>query len=474
MKKLLILLFFLPLFIPVYGQKQGILKIPLTPDKWEFETGKVEFTNTEGRQSMKLLPMSGKVIFKNLDFSVGTIEFDIQTKDKTFAFMYFRYQDANETESFYFRTAGGGKPYATDAVQYTPYIDGVNLWDIMGHYQAGADYKNGEWTHVKMEVSESQMRLFINNSTKPTLTVPKLEGNTRSGRIAFEGEMVISNITIRPGDVSGLSPLAGVDPTAHDPRFIRNWMVSKPFSTPEKVDFSYNFLPTDSTEWETIEAERLGLINLSRKFGKGESRRFAWLKVVLKAEKDQTRKIDLGFSDEVWVFLNGKMVYLDKNPYNQPMMKEPNGRISIENTSFQLDLKEGHNDLLIGVANDFYGWGIMARMDQLEGMDLILDSSLYYYGRKVAMLPDHIMDSYLGNYRQADGKAFTIAKEENAIKITADIFSSLIFYPEAEGRFFSKKFDLQMELIADKSQSVNLVKFYENGNEVLKLELIKE
>jgi hypothetical protein len=29
-------------------------------------------------------------------------------------------------------------------------------------------------------------------------------------------------------------------------------------------------------------------------------------------------------------------------------------------------LKAGDNELLIGIANDFYGWGLVARLDNLD------------------------------------------------------------------------------------------------------------
>lgn len=47
------------------------------------------------------------------------------------------------------------------------------------------------------------------------------------------------------------------------------------------------------------------------------------------------------------------------------------GRISLENASFDLPLKKGENEILIGVANAFYGWGIIARLDDNKG--LLLD-----------------------------------------------------------------------------------------------------
>ena len=53
--------------------------------------------------------------------------------------------------------------------------------------------------------------------------------------------------------------------------------------------------------------------------------------------------------------------------------KEPDGRCSLENANFNLPLKAGVNEILIGVANDFYGWGIIARLDTVEGMEFLND-----------------------------------------------------------------------------------------------------
>lgn len=474
MKKLILLLLLSPFFYPVLAQNGSILKVPLEAKHWESQGQKLEFTNTDGQAVMKLLPGAGKTVLRELEFSIGTIEFDIKPINQGFAFMYFRYQDEKENEGFYFRTSREGKPLAPDAIQYTPHIGGVNLWDMLPHYQTNAGFKKDEWNHVKLEVSKSQMRLYINSETKPTLDVPLLEGNVAKGKIAFEGEMLVSNLSISQAEVNGLPQVPGIDPTDYDPRYIRSWMRSQPLTTTEKVDFSYDFMPNDTTQWANIEAERRGLVNLSREFGLSESRRMLWLKVMLKSEKEQTRKINLGFSDEVWVFLNSQIVHMDKNLYNQPMMKEPDGRISIENTSFDLPLREGNNELLIGVANSFYGWGIMARLDKLDGIELFNDDAVYYFGRKVVALEDKVMESYAGNYLQPNGKAVLLATEENTIKFSGDDLPTLTFYPEAEGKFFARDFDLQMELLAGEGKEINRMRFYENGNQVLELEVKKQ
>lgn len=341
-----------------------IITVPLKAENWDFKEGKVEFATYKNTPAMKILPEAGMVVLKSFDFRDGTIEFDHEPIHPSFASFYFHFKDAKENECFYFRTARAGDPKAGDAVQYAPFVDGVNLWDMLYHYQANADFKKGQWNHVRLVISGRQMRVYVNATEKPSLIISRLEGNILNGTLAFDGESAIANLVVRPGQVDGLDSAAGPDLTDNDPRYLRNWQVSTPFVT-DNADFNYNWLPKDTTKWEPVVAERMGLINLTRKFGRSSPRRFVWLKTTVNVATAQTKKLQLGFSDEVWVLVNGRALYTDKNWYTQPIRKEPAGRCTIENTSFAVPLQAGDNTILIGVANDFYGWGIVARLVDL-------------------------------------------------------------------------------------------------------------
>lgn len=197
--------------------------------------------------------------------------------------------------------------------------------------------------------------------------LPRLEGDVTYGVIGFDGNVIISNLTIKPGQTEGLAATEGVDLTDNDARYIRDWQISPLRLVPKGIDFSDSLRLAGQTIWEGIKAERRGLVNLSRRFGKTESRSLVWLKTTLHSPVVQSKKLDLGFSEEVAVFLNGKLLYTDKNLYTAPIRKEPDGRIDAENTSFVLPLQPGANELLIGVANkNPFGWGIIARLAMRE------------------------------------------------------------------------------------------------------------
>jgi hypothetical protein len=42
--------------------------------------------------------------------------------------------------------------------------------------------------------------------------------------------------------------------------------------------------------------------------------------------------------------------------------------LNIENTIIDLPLVEGKNVIKIAIANDFYGWGLVARLDNMHGI----------------------------------------------------------------------------------------------------------
>ncbi len=343
------------------GDKK-ITNVSLTAENWTFKENKVEFINYKSRPAMKIGKEAGAVVLKNMDFTNGTIEFDLELLDPAAASVYFHWQSPDENECFYLRTPAAGDTTISWAVQYAPLVKGVNLWDLLFEYQTSADFKKEQWNHVKLVISGQQMLVYVNRKNKPTLQVPMLEGDVIRGTLAFDGEAIISNLVVKPNQVEGLPARAGLDPFENDPRYIRNWQVSPPLTIPKGIDYSADLFPNKETTWEPIRAERKGLVNLSRRFGNSEDRRIVWLKTTIPATTAESRKINLGFSDDVWVFLNGRPVYTDKNTFYYPIRKDPDGRISVENTSFSLPLKQGDNELLVGVANDFYGWGLIARL----------------------------------------------------------------------------------------------------------------
>jgi hypothetical protein len=347
--------------------------VPLKAEEWVFRPGSVEFGDSAGMARMKILRSDGHVVLRRGDFSDGTIEFDVVPTDPGFSQFDFRWQDSTETECFYFRTARGvGHPYVMEAVQYTPIVKGTMFWDIMAHYQGNASFGQGAPNHVKLVISGRRMLVYVNGgaAARPTLDIGELEGNTTHGSIAFSGQAIISNLVLKPGKVEGLSPIAATDPTANDPRYLRHWQMTTPDTLAPGIDFSYRLMPGKETGWQPIDAERRGLINLTRKWVVNRTHQLIWLKTTIHAESAGRYTLRLGFVDEVWMFLNGGLLYADKNFYGSPIAKTPRGRLSLENAMVTLPLQQGDNVLMVAVGSNFYGWAIMARLDDQDGLTI--------------------------------------------------------------------------------------------------------
>ena len=87
--------------------------------------------------------------------------------------------------------------------------------------------------------------------------------------------------------------------------------------------------------------------------------------------QEQTKKVDIGWTRELWVFVNGKLVYADKNLFeSEEARKYPDARCSLENGSFTLPLEAGDNEVAVAIANNFFGWGLKMRVANPEGVHL--------------------------------------------------------------------------------------------------------
>jgi len=79
-------------------------------------------------------------------------------------------------------------------------------------------------------------------------------------------------------------------------------------------------------------------------------------------------QLRLGFLDDISIFVNDRLIKVDKNNFGFPATKVPNGRLSIENSTVMLPLKEGDNVLMVALGGNFFSWGLVARLDDMDGL----------------------------------------------------------------------------------------------------------
>jgi hypothetical protein len=259
-------------------------------------------------------------------------------------------------------------------MQYAPQTHGVLLWDLFPQYQTRAPLRENGWNHIKMGVSGRRMNVFVNDVKSPTLEVGRLEGDALTGALRLQGPGTFANMVITTGAVDGLSPEPTSDPMSTDKGLVRRWHLSQFSALPNGKEATYDGMPGLSAEWKTLSTERNGLVNISRVYGRPvpqPNRVVAWLKTTIASDRKQTKKVDIGWTRELWVFVNGKLVYADKNLFEvEGSRKFPDARCSLENGAAMLPLEPGENEIAVALANDFFGWGLMLRVADPDGVQL--------------------------------------------------------------------------------------------------------
>jgi hypothetical protein len=209
---LILLIFFLTAASSSYGQKQSFdLQQLLKEKKLITINGKVVPITDGNRKGVSLVPgfQEGVVWLKDVTFSTGTIEVDLRGKDvfqKSFIGIAFHGVDSITQDIVYFRPFNfqSEDPIRKiHAVQYVSHPDFT--WNKLreeknGIYEKGIDPPPSpkDWFRAKIVVGDTQIKVYVNNASTPSLTVDKL--NTRkSGLIGLSNEGLagdFANLTI--------------------------------------------------------------------------------------------------------------------------------------------------------------------------------------------------------------------------------------------------------------------------------------
>jgi hypothetical protein len=316
---------------------------------------------------------SGEAYFRDMQFRDGTITFDLRTTPRR-AFLGLRFRAASEErfEEIYFRPHKSGLP---DTVQYAPaFSGGRSQWQLYhGPAEtAAAVFTHGTWTPVRIVVRDRQAAVFLGTSAEPVMVVNRLAHDPAPGFIGFwcfdmgdvapgEQTTAVSNIVVKPNEVGYSFPAA--KPVQAPAGSFEEWEVSAPFSAPEGAVLT---LPVEVLRgtWQKATTEPDGLLPFDRvvKPPAGARRASVLARVRLNAPQPRRQRINLGFSDDVSVFLNGVLLYSGVNGYSYNYPRR-DGLITIDQASLDLPLRAGENEVIFAVSDTFGGWAIMAQTD---------------------------------------------------------------------------------------------------------------
>jgi len=228
------------------------------------------------------------------------------------------------------------------------------------------------------------MRVYVNGSSQPTLSVDHMEGAALSGGLTFGGPAKYKNLVIAPA-----SPSLAASSIAPEQRdgFLRHWQISTSsvlpsihdtiLDAPMGVQPPYASMPPDGRAWRSIKAEMKGLVNFSHEVGSakdGAVISLAWAKTTLVSDKAQSKTVQIGWVREVWVYVNGTLVFAGRNIDGLPAAKAADERISPENGTLQLPLRKGKNEIAIALDDNLpgntqhFGWGMELKLRDLTGI----------------------------------------------------------------------------------------------------------
>jgi hypothetical protein len=352
---------------------------PVAPDasRWDFQ-GQAGSTEYQGRKSLHL--DGGAAILKNFEMRDAVIDVDVSTPAaRGFFGIQFRIADEGaNSEWVYLRQHKSGQ---SDAMQYTPVLNTGLNWQIYNGpgFTGPVDIPSNQWFHMRLEVAGAQAKLFVKDMSKPALVMDDLKSGVQKGEVAIyvlTGETYFSNFEIRKTpDVPWVRHLPAMPAST-----LTKWSISPSFDALARdVEKPLSEAESRSMQWQDVEAEPPGFVVLYRyrqaphprvSFQSDFSTRLQpqpgtqilYARTYIDSDRDQVKRLRIGYSDEVSVFLNGKILYRGRSAQS---FRDPAflGIINPENDAVYLELKKGRNELVLGLSELGGGWGYMCRLE---------------------------------------------------------------------------------------------------------------
>lgn len=313
----------------------------------------------------------------------GVIDVDVATPAKRGFFgIQFRLDaQAANGEWVYLRQHKSG---LADAMQYTPVLGGGLNWQLYSGvgFTGGADIPQDTWIHLRLEVAGAQARLFVQDMTQPALVMDDLKSGMQEGQLALAsltGAVCISNFELRATTRSPWQRRAQPMP----PGTIVKWRISPALDAlARNLEKPLTDTERDTMIWQEVEAEPPGIVALQRyreaphprvSFASDPSKRLepqkrmhvVYARAGIYAERDELRKLQLGYSDDVSVFLNGRILYRGRSAQ---YFRDPGflGIMDAENDAIYLPLRKGANELMLAVSELGGGWGFIGRLGDAQ------------------------------------------------------------------------------------------------------------
>jgi hypothetical protein len=250
-------------------------------------------------------------------------------------------------------------------------------------FTGAVDIPRDVWFHLRLEVAGAQAKLYVKDMDKPALVMSDLKSGVQKGQVALwvlTGATYFSNFEVRT------TPDAAWErhPPPMPPGTLTRWSLSPEYDGLERSPERPLAPPeSDAVQWQDVEAEPPGFVVLYRyrqaphlrvSFANDFSKRLepqpgmkvVYARTYVDSDRDQVQKLSIGYSDDISVFLNGKILFRGRSAQN---FRDPAflGIVNPENDAVYLPLKKGRNELMLAVSELGGGWGFICRLADVEG-----------------------------------------------------------------------------------------------------------
>lgn len=357
------------------------ISIPADSARWQLE-GEAKVADYLGRRCLWL--DGGVAAVRDFEITDGVIDLDMAGNGaRGFYNLFFRRQPNGDGEQVYLRPHKTG---LDDAQQYSPTFSGTTPWQIYNGrgFTAGVDIPRDSWFHVRLVITGAQARLYVSNMAVPSLVVNDLKSGIRTGSVGVRGgTFYVSNFEIRE--------TPPVTWERHEPATpattITRWALSPSMDALERdLERPLSKSEADRMKWQEVTADPPGFVVIDRyrkapeitpTFARDFSKRLepqpgmkvVYARTTIMSDRDQIKKLNIGYSDDVSVFLNDTILYRGRSAQR---FRDPGflGIVNAENDAVYLPLRKGRNELLLAVSELTGGWGFICRFDDLSAIQL--------------------------------------------------------------------------------------------------------
>ena len=354
--------------------------VPPDSPRWQLE-GQARPADYLGRKA--LLLDGGAAILKDFELRDGVIDVDVATPaSRGFFGIQFRISaDGMNGEWVYLRQHKSGLP---DAMQYTPVLGTGLNWQIYNGpgFTAAVDIPRETWFHLRLEVAGAQGKFFVKDMEKPVLVMNDLKSGVQKGQVALAvltGATYFSNFEIR---ATPDAPWVRHEPPM-PPGTLTKWSISQSLDAlARNLERPLSADETRAMQWQDVQAEPPGFVVLYRyreaphprvSFQADFSTRLRpqpgmkvlYARTTIDSDGDQVKKLEIGYSDDVSVFLNGRILWRGRSAQ---AFRDPRflGIVNPENDAVYLPLKKGANELVLALSELGGGWGFIARLQDVK------------------------------------------------------------------------------------------------------------